>query len=99
MNGSVVQDMSEAEARRELARLAMEIAYHDAKYYCEDAPEISDAEYDALRRLNSEIEAAFPGLRRSDSPSLRVGAAPSSGFSKVRHARPMLSLANAIRGD
>ncbi len=99
MNGSVVQDMSEAEARRELARLAMEIAYHDAKYYREDAPEISDAEYDALRRLNSEIEAAFPGLRRSDSPSLRVGAAPSSGFSKVRHARPMLSLANAFSGD
>ena len=99
MNGSVVQDMSEAEARRELARLAMEIAYHDAKYYREDAPEISDAEYDALRRLNSEIEAAFPGLRRSDSPSLRVGAASSSGFSKVRHARPMLSLANAFSGD
>jgi DNA ligase (NAD+) len=99
MNGSVVQDMSEAEARRELARLAMEIAYHDAKYYREDAPEISDAEYDALRRLNSEIEAAFPGLRRSDSPSLRVGAAPSSGFSKVRHARPMLSLANAFSDD
>ncbi len=99
MNGSVVQDMSEAEARRELARLAMEIAYHDAKYYREDAPEISDAEYDALRRLNSEIEAAFPGLRRSDSPSLRIGAAPSSGFSKVRHARPMLSLANAFSDD
>jgi len=94
-----ISELSEVEARRELAQLAMQIAYHDARYYQDDAPEVSDAEYDALRLRNAEIEERFPELRRKDSPSNRVGAAPSSGFAKVQHARPMLSLANAFDGD
>ena len=68
--------LSEAEARKELERLASEIAEHDKRYYQDDAPTISDAEYDALRRRNNEIEAAFPELIRHDSPSQRVGAKP-----------------------
>ena len=91
--------MTEAEARIELARLAMDIGYQDARYYQDDAPEISDADYDALRHRNADIEARFPELRRKDSPSLRVGAALSGGFAKVRHARPMLSLGNAFDAD
>jgi DNA ligase (NAD+) len=91
-----VEELSEDQARRELARLAMEIRYHDARYHGEDAPEITDAEYDALRRRNEAIEARFPALKRKDSPTERVGAAPRSGFSKIRHARPMLSLGNAF---
>ncbi|MEE2687961.1 MAG: NAD-dependent DNA ligase LigA [Pseudomonadota bacterium] len=96
MKETTVDQLTEAEARVELARLAMEIGYHDVLYYQSDSPEISDSEYDALRRRNAELEARFPALQRKDSPSLRVGAAPSRGFSKVRHARPMLSLANAF---
>jgi hypothetical protein len=71
----------------ELAALADEIAGHDRLYYQEDAPEISDEAYDALRRRNDAIEARFPDLVRADSPSRRVGAAPAAGFAKVRHAR------------
>jgi DNA ligase (NAD+) len=88
--------LTEAEAKRELARLAKEIAEHDRRYYQEDAPTISDAEYDALRRRNNDIEAAFPELIRHDSPSQSVGAKPVERFEKVRHARPMLSLDNAF---
>ncbi|MED6312065.1 MAG: NAD-dependent DNA ligase LigA, partial [Pseudomonadota bacterium] len=99
MTKALVIELSEAEARKELAQLAMQIAYHDSRYYQDDAPEVSDAEYDALRLRNAEIEERFPELRRKDSPSNRVGAAPSSGFAKVQHARPMLSLANAFDGD
>ncbi|PPR60647.1 MAG: DNA ligase [Alphaproteobacteria bacterium MarineAlpha4_Bin2] len=99
MSGTKVAQLTEVEARAELARLAMDIGYHDARYYQDDAPEISDADYDALRLRNAEIEACFPALRRKDSPSLRVGAAPSGGFTKVRHARPMLSLANAFDAE
>ena len=99
MTKAPVIELSEVEARKELAQLAMQIAYHDARYYQDDAPEVSDAEYDALRLRNAEIEERFPELRRKDSPSNRVGAAPSSGFAKVQHARPMLSLANAFDGD
>jgi DNA ligase (NAD+) len=91
-----VAKLNEAEARAELARLAMEIAAHDAAYYQADAPTISDAEYDALRQRNAAIEERFPKLVRKDSPSKRVGAAPSAGFRKVRHGVPMLSLDNAF---
>ena len=91
-------ELDETGARAELARLAQEIAAHDARYYREDAPVISDAAYDALRQRNEAIEARFPHLVRPDSPSLKVGAAPAEKFSKVRHAVPMLSLGNAF-GD
>lgn len=93
------EEMDEKAARKELARLAMEIAYHDARYHKEDAPEITDAEYDALRRRNEAIEARFPTLVRKDSPSLRVGGGLKSGFGKIRHVKPMLSLGNAFNDD
>ncbi len=91
-----VEELTEHEAAEELRRLADEIAHHDLLYYDKSAPEIEDAAYDALRLRNDAIEERFPHLKRSDSPSERVGAAPSDGFAKVRHARPMLSLANAF---
>jgi DNA ligase (NAD+) len=91
-----VDKLTEKQAEAELKRLARLIAEHDRRYYQEDAPTISDAEYDALRHRNSEIEARFPELIRKDSPSRRVGAAPAGKFKKVRHAVPMLSLDNAF---
>ena len=91
-----VEALSRAEAEAELARLAEEIAAHDAAYYQQDAPLVSDGEYDALRRRNEEIEARFPELKRGDSPSEHVGAAPTSAFGKVEHVVPMLSLSNAF---
>jgi DNA ligase (NAD+) len=87
---------TEAEAAAELERLAEEIAAHDALYYRDEAPSLTDAEYDALKRRNAEIEARFPHLMRPDSPSLRVGAAPSTQFAPVQHRVPMLSLGNAF---
>jgi len=75
-----VDTLTEEEARAELASLAEEIKRHDRLYYTDAAPEISDADYDALRRRNTEIEARFPELIRTDSPTRRVGAAPAAGF-------------------
>jgi DNA ligase (NAD+) len=95
MSDKPVEALTESEAAAELARLAEEIAEHDRRYHTEDAPTISDAEYDALARRNLAIEKRFPALVREDSPSRRVGAPPAEGFSKVRHAVPMLSLAKA----
>jgi DNA ligase (NAD+) len=91
-----VEDLSEEEAAAALAYLAAEIARNDALYHSKDAPEISDADYDALKRRNDAIEARFPALIRADSPSRRVGAAPSETFAPVVHARPMLSLDNTF---
>ena len=80
--------LTEAEAAAELERLAAEIAHHNRLYHDQDAPEISDADYDALMRRNAAIEARFPQLVREDSPSVKVGATPSGPLAKVRHARP-----------
>src|SRR6478609_2180340 len=91
-----VDTLTRAQARVELKRLALEIESHDKHYYQEDAPKISDAEYDALRQRFNAIEARFPELVSSDSPSQKVGAQPSGRFAKVRHAVPMLSLDNAF---
>src|SRR5438309_10822693 len=90
---------SEAQAANRLMRLAKEIARHDRLYHDQDAPEISDADYDALVRENRELEAQFPHLVRPDSPSTRLGAAPTTALAKVTHARPMLSLDNAFSDD
>jgi len=94
--GKSVAELAAEEANRELARLAAEIAHHDALYYRDDRPAISDAAYDALRARNAAIEARFPELKRADSPSVRVGAPPVETFGKVRHRVPMLSLGNAF---
>src|SRR5262247_2102294 len=96
---SSVADLTEAQAKAELKRLAAEIAAHDKRYYQQDAPTITDAEYDALRQRNAAIEARFPELIRPDSPSQRVGAAPTGKFKKARHAIPMLSLDNAFSDE
>ncbi len=92
-------DLTEAQAKAELKRLAQEIAAHDERYYQNDAPTISDAEYDALRARNAAIEVRFPAQVRKNSPSGRVGARPARGFAKLRHAVPMLSLDNAFSDE
>ena len=94
-----VADLTEAEASRELDRLASAIHYHNLKYHRDDAPEITDGEFDAMMKRHIGIEAAFPQLVRLDSPSLTVGATPSSQFGKYRHHVPMLSLSNAFDDD
>jgi DNA ligase (NAD+) len=90
------ETLTEAQAKAERARLAAEIAGHDRRYYQDDAPSVSDADYDALRRRYGAIEDRFPQLRTLQSLTQRVGAAPSGRFAKVRHAVPMLSLDNAF---
>ena len=92
-----VEDLTEKQAKAEHARLAAEIAEHDRRYYQEDAPTVTDAEYDRLRQRYAAIEARFPHLQTRESLTQRVGAAPSARFAKVRHAVPMLSLDNAFR--
>jgi DNA ligase (NAD+) len=92
-------ELSEADAANRLMRLAKEIARHDKLYHDQDAPEISDADYDALVRENRELEERFPHLVRPDSPSKRLGAAPTTALAKVTHARPMLSLDNAFSAE
>ena len=94
-----VADLSEAEAVEELTRLADEMAAHDIRYYQDEQPTVSDAEYDALKRRNADIEARFPHLVRENSPSLSVGAARSAAFAPVEHGVPMLSLDNAFSDE
>jgi DNA ligase (NAD+) len=96
LESKTVATLTEGEAAAELKRLAKVIAYHDELYYRLDAPEISDAEYDAVRERNAAIEARFPRLIRKDSPSLRIGAPPVEAFGKVIHRVPMLSLGNVF---
>src|ERR1700751_4621749 len=91
-----VADLTKAQARIEHKRLTLELEGHDRRYYQDDAPNVSDAEYDALRQRFNAIEKRFPDLVSPDSPSQKVGAAPARGFAKVRHALPMLSLDNAF---
>src|SRR5258707_5776388 len=91
-----VTQLTKAQAKVYLKRLALEIEGHDRHYYQEDAPRISDADYDALRKRFNAIEARFPELVTSDSPSQKIGAQPSGRFAKVRHTVPMLSLDNAF---
>lgn len=100
MNGQIAVDaLTEDQARKELARLVTEIKLADASYYADDNPHLSDADYDALRQRNLAIEARFPELKRSDSPSDKVSGAVSDGFGKIEHGVPMLSLDNAFSDD
>ncbi len=100
MNGDIeVEALTEDQARKELARLATEIKLADAAYYAEDDPHMTDAAYDALRQRNLAIEAAFPNLKRSDSPSDSVGVIVKDGFGKIEHGVPMLSLDNAFSDE
>jgi len=94
-----VETLTQQAAAAELERLAAEIASHDQRYHAEDAPTVSDAEYDALKLRNVAIEVRFPELIREDSPSRRVGAAPSATFAQVQHAKPMLSLDNVFSDE
>src|ERR1700728_1203580 len=91
-----VDTLTKAQAKVELKRLSLEIEGHDKRYYQDDAPKVSDAEYDTLRQRFNAIERRFPEFVTSDSPSQKIGAAPSGRFRKVRHAVPMLSLDNAF---
>ncbi|MBY0381305.1 MAG: NAD-dependent DNA ligase LigA [Xanthobacteraceae bacterium] len=94
-----VDQLTKAQAKVELTRLALEIAMHDERYYQKDAPTISDADYDALRQRSDAIEARFTDLVTAESPSQKVGTQPSRAFAKVQHAVPMLSLGNAFSDE
>ncbi|MCF8486347.1 MAG: NAD-dependent DNA ligase LigA [Rhodobacteraceae bacterium] len=96
MASKAIDELTEAEAKAELLALAQAIAAANAAYHTQDAPEMSDAEYDRLKQRNAAIEARFPALKRADSPSEQVGAAVADGFGKVAHAVRMLSLENAF---
>src|SRR4051812_43315573 len=87
-----IATLTKAQAKVEHKRLALEIEGHDQHYYQHDAPKISDATYDRLRQRVNAIEARFPELVTSESPTQKVGAASSGRFAKVQHAVPMLSL-------
>ena len=91
-----VTKLTKAQAKVELKRLALELEGHDKRYYQDDAPSVTDAEYDALRQRYNAIEKRFPEFVTSESPSQKIGAQPSGRFAKVRHAVPMLSLDNAF---
>src|SRR5919197_231119 len=91
-----VAKLTKAQAKVEHMRLALELEGHDKRYYQEDAPSVTDAEYDALRQRFNAIEQRFPEFVTAESPSQKIGAAPSGRFKKVRHALPMLSLDNAF---
>ena len=94
-----VADLNLAQARGELARLAQVLARANAAYHTQDAPDLSDADYDTLKQRNAAIEARFPALKRPDSPSEQIGAAPAEGFGKVTHRVAMLSLGNAFSDE
>src|SRR6478752_1162620 len=91
-----IDALTTAQAKKEHVRLALEISLHDKRYFQDDAPTVSDAEYDALRKRYNAIEERFPDLRTFESLSLKVGTTPSGRFAKVRHTVPMLSLDNAF---
>lgn len=99
LRSAPVDQLTRRQAKRELEALAAEMAAHDEAYHGQDAPVISDADYDALKARNLAIEARFPDLVLVDSPSQKVGSAPSQKFAKVTHARPMLSLDNAFSAE
>ena len=91
-----VDKLTSEQASEELMALAQEMSEHDVAYYQNDDPNVSDADYDALRLRNEAIEGRFPALKRADSPSDTVGVVPESGFGKIQHSVPMLSLGNAF---
>ena len=94
-----VDALTQAQARNELSRLAQALAAANRAYHTLDAPEMSDADYDVLKRRNAAIEARFPGLKRADSPSDVVGGPIAEGFAKVRHGLPLLSLENIFSDE
>lgn len=91
-----ISAITEQQAKEELERIAKEVAKSDIAYYQNDMPYLTDAEYDRLKHLNAEIEKKFPHLIRADSPSKRIGAPLQSGFGKVSHRFPMLSLGDVF---